>query len=231
MAPRKAEKTVQAPQRSGDAVPEFHLTHGRAIWVLSELGFAVGVSDTTFNHYIKSLRKLGVPFKRNEPGLHSGKLARYSYDHLMELSLALFLRVYGWLPDAILSGLIQFRQELYPIYRQAYLQSLVGEGYAIRVSGSDRATFRMTGLYLDLQIHYSGGQLVEFGPPRALTPFEALRELAAADAPARNNVPVNLSLLAARLVDCAARAPRIRRGPLPREKRSLSTDVSAHDAR
>jgi hypothetical protein len=183
------------------------------MWVLVELGFAAGVSGTTFNHYIKSLRKLGVPFKRNEPGLSGGKLAHYSYDHLMELSLALFLRVYGWLPDPVLSGIIRFRKELYPIYRKAYAASRSGKGSQIRVHGPNHASFKMTGLYLDLQIHYSGGQLVEFGPPKELTPFEALREIVTADGPARTTIPVNLSMLAARVVECAAKAPDIRRGP------------------
>jgi hypothetical protein len=227
MPMRKAEETSKRPSLSDDEVPDFQLTHGRAMWVLAELGFAVGVSESTFNHYIKSLRKLGVPFRRNEPGLHNGKLARYSYDHLMELSLALFLRVYGWLPDPVLTGLIQFRQELYPIYRRAYAESRSGKGSQIRVYGPDHSSFRMTGLYLDLRIHYSGGQLVAFGPPCALTPFEALRGIATADVPARTNIPVNLSLLAARLVECADKAPYIRRGPLPK---ASSTDSARADA-
>ncbi|MDR3534394.1 MAG: hypothetical protein P4L90_28005 [Rhodopila sp.] len=190
------------------------------MWVLAELGFSDGVSPTTFNYYIKSLRKLGIPFKWNKGGLGSRKLAHYSYDHLMELSLALLLRVYGWLPDPVISGLVRYRQDLSHIYNRAYTESRIGAGSPTHVHGPNRATFRMTGLYLDLQIHYSGGKLVEFGPPKELTPFEALQAFAVADMSARTHLPLNLSALSVRVVECAQNVPNIR-------KRSASKRHSA----
>jgi hypothetical protein len=71
----------------------------------------------------------------------------------------------------------------------------------------------MRGLFLDLQINFSGGALVSFGPPRLLTPAEALATFAECDLAARAFLPVNLSLLAERVVALALRAPAIRRGP------------------
>jgi hypothetical protein len=223
MQARQSKDTGGRSLPSSHEVPDFELTHGRVLWVLKELGFAAEVSGTTFNYYIKSLRKLGIPFKRNETGLGSGKLARYSYNHLMELSLALLLRVYGWLPDPVLEGLIQCRKDLYPIYGKAYTEGRIGMGSLIRVYGLNRMAFKMTGIYLDLQIHYSGGRLVTFGPPKALSPFEALQAFATADVSARTHLPVNLSALAIRVVDCAQNAPDIRRGQA--NKRSCSNPM------
>ena len=45
-------------------LPSIRLTHGQAIWVLTMLGYGDGVSPKTFYEYIKSLRKLGIPFGR-----------------------------------------------------------------------------------------------------------------------------------------------------------------------
>ena len=109
-------KEIALPTRArltSELVPDIGLTHGRAVWVLETLGFSTGIGDAAFHHYIKSLRKLGIPFRRGEPGLSGGKLARYSYNHLMELGVALTLRVYGSLPDAVAEGLIESRKQLY----------------------------------------------------------------------------------------------------------------------
>ncbi len=202
-----------AGDQSGDAVPEIVLTHGRAVWVLAALGFSEGVSARTFNYYIKSLRKLGIPFARGEIGLSSGRLARYSYNHMMELVVALTLRVYGILPDPVVAGLIRFRHDLYDLYRQAYLQADCGLGTPLRVRATDHAEFQMSGVYLDLRIRYVRGQVLRFGPPQALSPSNALRIFATDRQPGCPHVPLNLSALALDLVAAAHRAPEIRRGP------------------
>lgn len=199
--------------RSGDSVPDIELTHGRAVWVFSALGFSDGISTRTFNYYIKSLRKLGIPFIRGEAGLGTDRLARYSYNHMMELGVALALRVYGILPDPVVAGLIQFRHDLYPLYRQAYLDASRGLGVPVRVHVRGLETFRMSGVYLDLQIRYVRGQILAFGPPRALSPFDALGMFANAQRPGCPHTPLNLSALALNVVAASARAPNIRRGP------------------
>ena len=200
-------------EQSGDGVPALALTHGRALWVLGALGFSDGISAQTFNYYIKSLRKLGIPFVRGESGLGTGRLAHYSYDHMMELGVALTLRVYGILPDPVVAGLIRFRQDFYALYHQAYLDATDGLGAPVRVHARGQAEVRMSGVYLDMQIRYVRGQILEFGPPRAVSPFDALRLFAATKRVGRPHVPLNLSALALDVVASAQRAPNIRRGP------------------
>jgi len=184
--------------------------------VLTELGFASGVSAATFNYYIKSLRKFGVPFGRSKKSPPSHKLALYSYDDLMELSLALTLRVYGWLPDPVADGLIRFREKLHPLYADAYFERKCGRGCPVRIYGPKHESFDMAGIYLDLQVHYSAGRLIDFGPPIALSPYQALKIFAYSNMSARAHLPLNLSALAARVVECALIAPDIRRGPAAR---------------
>ncbi len=202
---------------TSELVPDLNLAHGRAVWVLSRMGFSVGVAPKTFNSYIKSLRKLGVPFEYGEVGTGSRKLVRYSFNHLMELSLALTLRIYGTLPDPVLHGLIRFRHELYVLYRRAYLEYDTGLGAQVRVTARARTEFDMSGVYLDLRIRFGGWHAFEFGPPRLLSPFEALRIYAKLETPGRAHLPLNLSALAINLVECAETAPSIRRGALTRQ--------------
>ena len=214
-------KTIKLPTKArvtSDLVPDLQLTHGRALWVLSNMGFATGVTPLTFNHYVKSLRKLGVPFAHGEFGTGSGKPVIYTFNHLMELSLALRLRVYGTLPDPVLEGLIRFRQNLYALYRRAYIEYATGLGVPVRIAAKGRSEFDMSGVYLDLQIRFSGGRLIGFGPPHPLSPFEALRVFAKRDTPDRAHLPLNLSVLAIELVERAEMAPRLRRGPPPRSE-------------
>jgi hypothetical protein len=212
-------KAIQLPTKArvtSDLVPDLELTHGRSLWVLAKMGFAAGVTPVTFNHYVKSLRKLGVPFAYGEIGTGSGKPVRYSFNHLMELSLALTLRVYGTLPDSVLEGLVQSRHDLYALYRRAYIEYTTGLGAPVRVAARGRTGFGLSGVYLDLRIRFSGGRLSGFGPPHLLSPFEALRVYAKRDMPDRAHLPLNLSSLAVELVESASVAPRLRRGPLPR---------------
>lgn len=204
---------------SFDEIEAIHLSHGQALWVLSQLGFSAGVTAGTFNYYIKSLRKLGVPFKRGEYGLGRARLAKYSFNHLMELSVALSIRVYGILPDVVVRGLTRFREDLYTCYRKAYLESGCGSGAPIFISaaGCRDPGFSMRGVYLDLQLTYAAGQLSSIGPPQTLKPFEALAWLAQAEAPARAHPPLNLSQTAVKVAELMKRAPRFRRGPKPRQ--------------
>ncbi len=141
---------------TSELVPDVQLTHGRAVWVLTAMGFSAGVTPITFNHYIKSLRVLGIPFARSEMGTGVGRPVRYSFNHLMELCVALTLRVYGALPDPVLVGLIDYRQELYKLYRRAYIEYATGLGTPVVVTASHRASFEMSGVYLDLRIRFGG---------------------------------------------------------------------------
>lgn len=199
-------------------LPEIALNHGRALWVLVQLGFQGDAPASTFNEYLKSLRKLGIPFAPGDIGLAHRGLANYSYCHVMELALALTLRVYHVLPDAVLGGIIRYRRVLHRHYRRAYAERSSGLGAprTLHTNGEELLTLR--GVFVDLQINYSGGRLTSFGPPSLLSPSAAVGVLTQRDVAGRALVPINLSALAERVVELALRAPAIRRGPLSRSR-------------
>jgi len=194
------------------ALPAIKLHHGEAIWMLSRLGYQGAATKSTFYEYIKSLRKLGSPFKRGIIG-RPGGLADYSYFHLMELALVLTLRVYYFVPDSVLRGIVRHRTRLYDHYRRAYAERCTGIGAPVVVKAADHSPIHVRGMFFDLQINFSGGKLVKFGPPKPLSPVEALTIFSEWDIAARLLLPINLSLLSERLVSAALRAPVIKRGP------------------
>jgi hypothetical protein len=194
-------------------LPNIGLHHGEALWVLSQLGFQGTASKSTFYEYIKSLRKLGTPFDRGTIGYVRRGLANYSYCHLMELALVLTLRVYYVVPDSLLVKIIRDRRRLYRHYRRAYAERSARLGAPITIQASGHVKIRVRGVFLDLQMNFSGGKLGKFGPPRLLSPFEALVVFAERDVAARAFLPINLSRLSERLVSTALRAPLISRGP------------------
>lgn len=187
------------------------LHHGEAVRVMSRLGFQGVASDSTFYEYIKSLRKFGIPFGRI--GLRRRGLANYSYCHLMELALVLTARVYYFVPDTVLAEIIRHRRILYRYYRRAYVDRQSGIGAPIRLSARHHAPIIARGAFLDLQIDFSGGVLTRFGPPTLLSPYQALASFVEHDIAARSLLPINISLLAERLIATTARAPAIRTGP------------------
>jgi hypothetical protein len=198
-------KTPQA--KAGEAIARLALTHGQVLWLMDQLGLRQGVSPSTFNHYVKSLRKLGVPFGKSQGRRH----ATYGFDELMELTLALLLRVYGTLPGAVIDGLRDFRAELRPIYRRAYFASLDGDYPPAHVCAPGIRRFTVEGLFLDLNIRYSAGRMLGFGPPRALSPFEALSVFAAPVVPSRACLPLNVTAVAAMIVGRSRTVPAMRR--------------------
>lgn len=201
------------PERQGaNTVPHLALTHGQTVWLLGELGLRQDVSTSTFNYYIKSLRKLGIPFEKGKGQSEGHRHVTYDFEELMELTVALLLRVYGWLPDDVVAGLRSYRDDLRPIYRQAYFDSLhrVYSAARISVPAGDRIT--VEGLFLDLNIRYSAGRMLEFGPPRAISPFEALSVYARSELPGRSYLPLNVTAVAELIVSRTRTLPSIRRG-------------------
>jgi hypothetical protein len=211
------KRSAIRPSRSKtQAVPRLALNHGQTLWLLSELGFREGVGVSTFNHYIKSLRKLGVPFERGKGQSEGRRPVTYEFEELMELSIALLLRVYWTVPDAIIAGLRDFRKDLRPIYRQAYFELTAHRYPPARISAPGGLRTTINGLYLDLNIRYSAGQMIEFGPPRVISAFEAASRYARALVPARSYLPLNVSTVAGMIATRAPDAPSIRRGRAPR---------------
>ena len=213
--------------RSGkpDSIPQIALSHGQVIWLLTELGLRGGVSKSTFNHYLKSLRRLDIPFGRRKGTSQRGPEVTYNFEDLMELTLALLLRVYGTLPDVVSHGLRAFREDLRPIYRQAYLDSLKRVYPAARVSTADGERLTVQGLFLDLNIRYSAGQAIQFGPPKALSPFEALSVFARSEIAGRSYLPLNITAVAQMITERARQTPTIRRGFYARRTGSTPSDL------
>ncbi|WP_089174956.1 hypothetical protein [Bosea sp. AS-1] len=201
------------------AVPNLALTHGQVIQLMSELGLRQGVSATTFNYYIKSLRKLGIPFEKGKGQSEGHRHITYDFEELMELAMTLLLRVYGTLPDPVVAGIRGCRSELRPIFRRAYFDRSKRAYPAARISAPRRRPMILEGVFVDLNIRYAAGRMVEFGPPRALSPFEALGLYARSGLPARSYMPLNLSCLADQIIERGRALPPIRRG---RGKRSMS---------
>jgi hypothetical protein len=194
------------------AIPPLALTHGQTVWLLGELGLRQDVTVSTFNYYIKSLRKLGIPFEKGKGQSEGHRHVTYDFEELMELTVALLLRVYGWLPDDVVAGLRSYRDDLRPIYRQAYFDSLHRVYPGARLSAPTRDRLTVQGVFLDLNIRYSAGRMVEFGPPRAMSPFEALSLYAHSELPARSYLPLNVTAVAQLIVSRTRALPSIRRG-------------------
>jgi hypothetical protein len=211
--------SVSKPQgghHDGKTAPRLALTHGQTLWLLNELGLRQNVGASTFNYYVKSLRRLGVPFDKGKGRSRERRHVTYDFEDLMELTVALLLRVYGWLPDAVLAGLRSFRGDLRPIYRQAYSDLAQHVYPAARISTPAGDHLSIEGLFLDLNIRYSAGRLIEFGPPRVVSPFEALCLYAQSGVPARAYLPLNVSVLAELIVN------QTRVLPPPRRKRGAA---------
>jgi hypothetical protein len=203
------------------ALPDIKLHHGEAVWLMTQLGFRGRTSKSTFYEYIKSLRKLGIPFEHGSVGSARRGAANYTYFHLMELALALTLRVYQVIPDTVLTGIIRHRTSFYRHYRRAYMERRTGLGAPILIEWPGKGTISLRGVFLDAGINFSGGRLVSSGRPKLLSPFEALAMFATRDNAARPFLPINLSSLAERVVALSLNAPLIRRGPSPRSSSKL----------
>jgi hypothetical protein len=203
-------------------LPRIRLRHGQALWLLAELGYRGAVSESAFFEYIKSLRKLGIPFGHEKfQGKGSRKLARYSFFHLMELATTLSLRVYHVVPDAVLRGVSRYRGDLYRCYRRAYAQRRTGVGKPIVIKVKGEEPIELRGLFLDLNIQFAGGHLVRFGPPKLLSSTATLAKFSEGTSSGRAFIPLSMSLLSERVILLALRAPEIRSGP---PKSSLSTE-------
>ena len=175
------------------------LRYGDLFSMLTALGFRGDASKKTFNDYIKSLRRMGLPVTASKAPRH-GRQIIYSYENVMDLVLALTLRVYHVIPDAIIRALVDARDQLHPIYRKAYQDRRSGLGAPLRMTAAGRR-LELSGVFLDLNIEYAAGRLVRFGPPEALTPYQAIERFARTDNVARAFLPIPISTLAERVFE------------------------------
>jgi len=216
---RRPQNWPQPPLQDSDLLlpsklPQIRLRHGQVLWLLTELGYRGAVSESAFFEYIKSLRKVGIPFGHERfQTKHSKRLASYSYCHLMELATTLSLRVYHVVPDSVLRGIVHYRSQLYRFYRRAYAERGSGEGRPTLIRVKGRKPVELRGLFLDLNIGFSGGHLIRFGPPKLLSSPETLARFSESSVSGRAFMPLSLTLLSERVTALALRAPDIRSGP------------------
>lgn len=194
-------------------LPRITLTHGQVIWLLLALGHSEGVAEQTFYEYIKSLRKLGIPFGHGAIKPRAKALANYHYCDIMELAVTLALRVYHVVPDSILRKIIRNRTQLRRLYYRAYEERESKDENPFVFPSPKGAPIILRGRFLDLGIRFSGGHLAKFGPPRLLSPAAAMALSARRMLSGETSLPLGVSALAEQVVALALAAPLIRRGP------------------
>jgi hypothetical protein len=188
------------------------LSHGQARWVLSYLGLHAGEDEQTFDAYIKSLRRDGVPFARDELGVGAGHNLTYRYSHLMELAVALALRTQGILSRHIVALLAQYRSILRSHYRRAWLERNTGLGASRKVLIDGTTERRISGTYLALQLDYTPQGILHMIEPKLVDPFDAFDEYMAFHRSVYPRPPLPISQIAEDIVGLAEDAPEIKRG-------------------
>lgn len=196
-----------------DSIPEISLTRAQALWVLIELGFRTGGSDSTFLEYIKSLRRFGIPFSPEEVVEGGRHRNAYQYEHLMELAVALSFRLHRILPWDVVGVLVRHRGRLRSIYRLAYLNRESGVGRPVQIEVGALHQFNAKGIFLDLNFRYVDDQLVSSGGPRAIDASEAVRLYIQQVPGSQIRPPLPLSWLANQIVRFASVVPLSRQIP------------------
>ena len=138
-----------------------------------------GVPESTFHEYLKSLRKLGIPFERTS---NRRKRLRYLHYHIMELALILSLRVYHVVPDSVLREIVRHREQLFPLYRSAYARRASGKGKAIDLAAVSGKEIQLRGLFIDLWIGFAGGQLSQLRAAQIVVPCRRIGSICQANA-------------------------------------------------
>lgn len=175
-------------------------------------GLHAGDDEQTFDSYIKSLRRDGVPFAHEELGVGAGHNLKYRYPHLIELAVALALRTQGILSRHIVGLLAQHRSIFRPLYRRAWLEREAGLG-APRPVVIDKITQRrFSGTYLDLSLTYTAYGVLHIAEPRLLDPAQALDYFMAHHRTVYLRPPLPVSQYAEDVVRLTEHAPEIRRG-------------------
>ena len=192
--------------------PNFNLSHGQAVFVLQHLFDGNASSGSAFNSYIKYLRRAGIPFDADELGVGAGTNVVYAYEHLMELSVALFLKSQAILPKDVVQLLANLRDELRPIYQLAWTERDTGLGAPIWVRTGKSKKFRLKGVYLDLQLRYTEGNFLTTLGPSALGPAGYIGAVGTQHRRQYFRDPIPLSELAEDVVRLAEAAPEIKRG-------------------
>jgi hypothetical protein len=196
-------------------IDDLALSHGQARLVLKWLDLSVGEDDQTFDAYIKSLRRDGVPFAPEELGVGAGYNLTYKYVHLMELAVVLGLRTQGILSRHIVRRLALYRSDLRPLYRRAWLErdSELGEPRDVVIE-SDTCPEKLCiwGTYLDLGLTFREDGTLVGSKPRLLGPVAALKDFAKPRPMFHSRPPLPVSQYAESIVILARNVSEIKRG-------------------
>ena len=93
----------------------------------------------------------------------------------MELATALFLKSQAILPKDVVQILANLRDELRPIYKLAWTERDTGLGTPIWIRPGNSETFRLKGIYLDLQLTHTEENLLTTTGPMPLGPAGYIR--------------------------------------------------------
>ena len=188
------------------------LSHGQARWVLDYLGLHAGEDGQTFDAYIKSLRRDGVPFARDELGVGPGHNLKYRYPHMMELAVALALRTQGVLSRDIVGLLAFHRTLLRSHYRRAWLEQECGLGAPRKVVIEGITERNISGTYLTLELMYNSHGALTMIEPRLIDPADAFDHYMGLHRQVYPRPPLPISQIADDIVGLAEGAPEIKRG-------------------
>jgi len=189
-----------------------NLSHGQARWVLTHLGLHAGEDEHTFDAYLKSLRRDGVPFAVDELGVGAGYNLSYHYPHLMELAVALAWRTQGILSRHIVALLADYRPILRQLYRRAWLERNDGLGTPRNVLIDATTKRAIRGTYLSLELNYTPLGILQLIQPKLLSPLEAFDEFMGLHQAVYPRPPLPISQIADDVVRLAENAPEIKRG-------------------
>lgn len=208
---------------------QISLSHGQARWVLKHFNMLSGETEATFDAFLKSLRRDGVPFAPEELGKGRGQNVVYRYEHLMELALAMTLRTQGVIARDIVRLIPKNREKLRYCLRRAYLERDTGLGAPKRIYATDpdrdlkedtaskrnaiRELNRVSGTYLDLKIIYTTGGGLAVLNLDLLGPLEAIDSFMIGHQNLYPRPPIPISDIAVDIVRLAeADMPEFRRG-------------------
>jgi hypothetical protein len=198
---------------AGDsALRSIALSHGQARWLLRMLRLRTGDTEATFDAYLKSLRRDGIPFAPDELGSGAGTNLVYRYEHLMELALALMLRGYGILSRDIVKLLAEDRDVLRRQFVRAWREAETGLGERVVLTAYSDKVIAIEGCYLDLGLDATEDGVLVASRPRLLSALDAMKLIMAARMSNFTSVPFPISEVAKRVVELAPHAPEIKRG-------------------
>ncbi len=199
-------------RHTANEIDSIALGHGQVRYVLRHVLQLSEEGDAALDATLKLLRRNGIPFEIHETPGGPGTNVVYRYGHIMELAVALFLHRQAILKKDTMVLLRQLRNELTPIYRQAWLEQDRGLGSPVSINIENAEPRKASGIWLDLGLRYAPGQVLTTTGPKALGPGRAVRELIRVDRQRYFRDPIKISDLAKAVVKQSKSAPEVRRG-------------------